>query len=64
MQASPVLSSDSTAFIRAGAVNHADFVPIRGLLESCFTLTACCLPVTWQTPCVAVCESRFRSLQV
>lgn len=60
MQASPVLSSGWIAFRVAGTENDADFVPIRGLLESCFTLAACCLPVTWQTSCVAVHESRFR----
>lgn len=64
MQTSPVFSSDWRDFTLAGTANDADFAPIRGLLESCFTLAACCLPVTWQTPCVAVCEARFRSLQV
>lgn len=64
MQAIPGLSLDWIAFALAGTVNDADFVPIRGLLESCFIRTACCLPAAWQTSCVAVCESRlddFRS---
>lgn len=58
-----MLSSGCGVFALAGTVNDADFVPIRGLLESCFPLAACCLPVTWQAPCVAVRESRFRSLR-
>lgn len=41
MQASPVLSTDWRDFTLAGTANDADFVPIRGLLESCFTLAAC-----------------------
>lgn len=64
MQASPVLTLDWRAFVLAGTVNDADLVPFRGLLGSCVTLTACCGPSPWQTPCVAVCDPRLGSLQV